>query len=183
MSNRMQIILGSQRFLKTFFAAHDDPMLLLKPMHKDQNYALIDINGTVPFAVPMRYWVRAQSTPLADHGFIQIQYFHLPEDVGPVFIAKAKTLIEHAGQLKGNLSLSVLEKDAKDRDYVLLSQWERTLDVFASKSTPSMLPISEFAKRAAQGQGYHDATYQIVSPDADPDADDDNDAAKADATL
>lgn len=169
MSNRMQMILGSQHFLKQFFNRYSTPMLLLKPLHDGQNYALIDVNASVPFVAPMRYLIQAQTAPLAAKGYVQLQYFHLTEDEAPVFIAKAKALLANQAQLQGNLSLAVLEKDAKERDYVLLSQWERTLDVFASKKTPLMAPINEFADRAAAGLGYHDANYQIVDPAAEVD--------------
>ncbi|MCI1985689.1 MAG: hypothetical protein LKJ69_00185 [Lactobacillus sp.] len=174
MSNHMQMILGSHYFLKRFFTETTAPLLLLKPLNEGSNYALLDPTAAVPFVAPMRFETLAQAGDLADQGFVQLSYFHLNDQEAPVFVAKAKRLFEHRERLQGNLSLALLITDAKAPEYVLMSQWERTLDVFASKKTPLMAPILDFAQRAAKGQGFHEAHYQIVSPEAEDDADDDS---------
>lgn len=168
MTNRVQMILGTKHFLKRFFKDYNTPLLMLKPLAEGQNYALMDLDATIPFVAPMRYDVLALGGQINDHGYLQLAYFHLTEDEAPVFIDQFKNLLKQRDQLQGNLALALLVKDAKARDYLVISQWERTLDVFASKSTPLWAPVNKFAERAAKGLGYHDATYQIVAPEDEP---------------
>ncbi|MFD1484125.1 hypothetical protein ACFQ5J_02640 [Lacticaseibacillus baoqingensis] len=172
MSNNMQMILGSRYFLKQFFTKTDAPLLLLKPLNEGSNYALLDYTAAVPFVAPMKFKPLAQAGQLVDQGFLQLSYFRLNEQEAPVFVAKAKKLFEHRERLRGNQALYLFKTDAKAPEYVLLSQWEKTLDLFASKKTPLMAPILDFTQRAAKGLGYHEAYYQIVSPDAEDEPDD-----------
>lgn len=169
MTNRVQIVLGTKRFLKRFFNDDQTPLLLMKPLGKGQNYALLDVEAKVPFVAPMAYDALAMAGTLQNQGYIQLAYLHLTADEAPVFTDQFKALLKQRDQLQGNLALGLLVKDAKARNYLVISQWERTLDVFASKSTPLWQPINKFAERAVKGLGYHDATYQIVSPDDDND--------------
>ncbi|WP_407892901.1 antibiotic biosynthesis monooxygenase [Lacticaseibacillus sp. N501-2] len=181
MTDRVQIVLGTKRFLKTFFNSEQTPLLLMKPLAKGQNYGLLDVHGQVRFAAPMVYDPLAMGGDIQDQGFIQLAYFRLTDDEAPVFIDQFKALLKQREQLQGNLALGLLVKKAKERDYLVISQWERTLDVFASKSTPLWQPVNKFAERAAKGLGYHDANYQVISPNA-PDTDDEQAQAATSAT-
>ena len=170
MTQRVQIVLGSKRFLKRFFKEYQTPLLFMKPLAKGANYGVLDVEAKVPFVAPMAYDTLALGGTIENRGYIQLAYYHLTEDEAPVFIDQFKKLLKQRDQLQGNLALGLFVKDAKARDYLVLSQWERTLDVFASKSTPLWQPVNKFVERAAKGQGYHDANYQIIPPD-----DEDND--------
>lgn len=167
MTQRVQIVLGSKRFLKRFFKEYQTPLLFMKPLAKGANYGVLDVEAKVPFVAPMAYDTLALDGTIENRGYIQLAYYHLTEDEAPVFIDQFKKLLKQRDQLQGNLALGLFVKDAKARDYLVLSQWERTLDVFASKSTPLWQPVNKFVERAAKGQGYHDANYQIISPDDD----------------
>ena len=74
------------------------------------------------------------------------------------------------------------QSDGKITEYVLMSAWERKLDVFAAKGAPMFAPILPFITRASNGLGFHEAAYQIIDPNA-PDPAPDAAAASKPVTL
>lgn len=161
----MQMIFGTLDFLKAYQTRAKHPLLLLLPM-TGGNFALLDASGRQKFAMPQRLQVLTISGKLQRAGFVQLRYFHLTPEDGPVFVDAAKRIVENQASITNNQCASVMMTVGKDAAYVLLTQWQTTTAEGAARKTPAFVALDQFAKRAVAGAGYHEAFYQVVKPKA-----------------
>ncbi|WP_461212981.1 hypothetical protein [Lacticaseibacillus sp. GG6-2] len=166
MSTDMQMIFGSLDFLKAYQTRAKHPLLLLRPL-TGGNFALLDASGRQKFAMPQRLQVLTASGELQRSGFVQLRYFHLTPEDGPVFVDAAKRIVENQATITNNQYAGVMRTTGKNAAEVLLTQWQTTTAEGAARKTPAFVTLEEFAQRAAAGAGYHEAFYQVVKPKVD----------------
>ncbi|WP_056951366.1 hypothetical protein [Lacticaseibacillus nasuensis] len=169
---QFQMILGSKHFLRHYFTDYDTPLVLLKSLEKGRNYALLDLAAAIPFVAPMAYTQVAGAQPIPTSGFFNLMYFGVSDADEPVFVAKVRRLIDHHAQLRGCTSITLFKANTKEIEYLLLTSWEKKLDVFASRHMPLVTPVMAYMDRAAAAGGYHEAIYTAVAPNTDNDDDD-----------
>ncbi|WP_262314873.1 antibiotic biosynthesis monooxygenase [Lacticaseibacillus parakribbianus] len=166
MTNKVQMTLGTRYYLKRLLRQNPQHMLLLDGLVQGQSGALLDPSGTAHFAAPMRGTVLARQGALPETGYVHVAYFRLSKDDAPIFAAEARKLVEQSDRLSGLEGMWLLQTQSKILEFVLLSAWQRRLDVFAAKGTPLYAPLTPFIKLAGQGLGYHEAAYRISDPNA-----------------
>lgn len=165
MTQTMQLVLGSQTYMQQFAKQATTPTRLLKDVEKDRDFALLDLKGAIPFVSPVRGTVLAHYGTVPAYGYIALMYFKLGKDEAGVFVSQMTEFTDQADRLEGCDAMVLMETDNPHLEYLLLSAWNRKLDVYTAQNTPLYAPVRTFAQRAQAGFGYHRAIYTIVDPD------------------
>jgi len=161
----IQTIFGSKSFLAQYVIKHPE-LILLQPSSHDQDYAIVDLTGQVPFTNPLQYTAESDLGTVKDRSFLQMMYFNLNSEDVPVFVAKVKTLFDQHEIFPGLQALMLLRANTKAIQYVLASAWDDGHQFFALKNTPAFQPLLELTRRAADSNGYHETGYKRIFPES-----------------